>query len=127
MRAKKTKGIYTSIALVLVAIFLFVCATLIFSFNDKEYTITITDKERIVEADGESVSSKYLVFGEDENGNTLVFQNTDEWTRGKWNSSTIQGSLEVGETYTVVVVGYRIPFLSCYENIISVEEKGGAE
>ena len=56
-----------------------------------------------------------------------MFQNTDEWIRGKWNSSDIQGSLEVGKTYTVVVVGYRIPFLSCYENIISVGEKGGAE
>ncbi len=121
------KFIFRGIVIFVLLVVLSVLFTLPFTFNDKEYTITITDKERIVEADGESVYSKYLVFGVDENGNVLVFQNADEWIRGKWNSSTIQGSLEVGKTYAVVVVGYRIPFLSCYENIISVEEKGGAE
>lgn len=92
-------------------------------FNDKEYTITITDKERIVEGTGKTTSSKYLVFGEDENGEVLVFENSDLATRGKFNSSTIQGSLKEGKTYDVVVVGYRVPFLSLYENIISIEEK----
>ena len=119
---------FRGVFLVLLVVLFVVLVTLLFSFNDKEYTITITDKERIVEAGVESVSSRYLIFGKDTNGNVIVFQNTDDLFRGKWNSSTIQGSLEVGKTYTVVVVGYRIPFLSCYENIISFEElKGGAE
>jgi hypothetical protein len=30
--------------------------------------------------------------------------------------------LKIGGTYTVTVVGYRIPFLSMYQNIIEVEE-----
>ena len=94
-------------------------------FNDHEYTITITDKERIVEGGGKSTSSKYLIFGKDENGEVLVLENSDSVLRRKFNSSTIQGSLEEGKTYDVVVVGYRIPFLSSYENIISYEEKGG--
>ena len=102
---------------------LIVSGQLIFNFNDKEYTITITDKERIVENNNGEYSSKYLIFGEDKSGEVLVFENTDVLVRGKWNSSTIQGSLKEGNTYKVIVVGYRIPFLSCYENIISIEEQ----
>ena len=98
----------------------------IFNFNDKEYIITVTDKERIYEtssSDGtHTTTSKYLVFGVDENGETLVFENTDTFIRGKLDSSTVQGSLIEGSTYKVTVVGYRVPFFSWYENIISVEE-----
>lgn len=108
-----------------VIIIIFVLVSMVGTFNDKEYTITVTDKERIVDTDGETITSKYLIFGEDEDGNVLVFRNSDEPIRGKWNSSTVQGSLKVGKTYTVIVVGYRIPFLSTYENIIAFEEVGG--
>lgn len=94
----------------------------IFNFNDTEYTITVTDKERIYEGSGDTSSSKYLVFGDDENGNALVFENTDCFIRGKWNSSNIQGQLKEGITYKITVVGYRVSFFSMYQNIIKVEE-----
>ena len=126
----KTKIKYKTLSATIFAIFaiLCVCCAMYLSFNDKEYTVTITDKERIVEVEDGEISSKYLVWGEDRNGEILVFRNTDEWVRGKWNSSTIQGSLKEGRTYKITVVGIRIPFLSCYENIISFEElNGGAE
>ena len=86
--------------------------------NTSEYTITITDKERIY-SDGDS---KYLIFGEDANGTSLVFENTDSFFHGKWNSSNIQGQLKEGNTYTIKVYGYRIPMLSMYENIIEICE-----
>ncbi|MDE6733801.1 MAG: hypothetical protein K2J77_13120 [Oscillospiraceae bacterium] len=98
----------------------------LFNFNDTEYTITVTDKERVF-AGGEGGESKYLVFGDDTNGNALVFENTDTFIRGKWNSSNIQGQLKIGGTYTITVVGYRIPFLSSYQNIIKVQQEGAAE
>jgi len=94
----------------------------LFSFNDTNYTVTITDKERIVEHSGDSISSKYLVFADGENGESYVLENTDCFIRGKWNSSNIQGQLKEGNTYTVTVVGYRVPFLSMYQNIIKVEK-----
>lgn len=75
--------------------------------------ITVTDKERITESDGESVSSKYLIFAEGE-----VFENEDALFLGKWNSSDVQGQLKIGETYTVKVIGWRLPFFSMYRNII---------
>lgn len=88
------------------------------SFNDTQCTITITDKERV----NDGGSSRYLIFGESENGEMLVFKNTDSILRWKWNSSDVYGELKVGSTYKVTVVGYRIRFLSEYQNIISYEE-----
>lgn len=79
-------------------------------------TITITDKERIVTGSGDSLSSKYLVHGENE-----TFQNSDCWLLFKFDSSDVQRDLKVGGTYTIDVYGWRIPFLSWYRNIIEIE------
>ena len=87
-----------------------------FNFNDAEYVVTVTGKERIMEP------SKYLVYADDKNGDSLVFENTDCSIRGKFNSSNIQGQLKEGHTYRIKVVGYRIAFLSWYQNIIKVKE-----
>lgn len=92
------------------------------SFNDHNYIITVTDKERIYEESGDSSSSKYLVFGDNSQGDSLVFENTDTLIRGKFNSSNTQGKLKVGKTYKITVIGFRLAFLSSYENIIKVEE-----
>lgn len=88
------------------------------SFNDTEYIVTVTDKERV--NDGET--SKYLVFCENEDGEVLVFQNSDEMLRGKFKSSNMQGYIKVGKRYKLTVVGFRIPITSVYQNIIKVEE-----
>lgn len=99
-----------------------VVSSVAFSFNDTDYTITVTDKERIYTGSGDTSSSKYLVFGEDNNGDSFVFENTDCILRGKWDSSNIQGQLKEGNTYKITVIGYRVPFLSMYQNIIKIEE-----
>lgn len=88
------------------------------NYNDTTYTVTVTDKERI----HNNNSSKYLVFTTDKAGDTLVFENVDTIFRGKFNSSNIQGQLKVGEKYNITVVGYRVPLLSMYQNIIKVED-----
>lgn len=110
------------VAFVGLILLLAIGSQMVFNFNDTEYTITITDKERIYEGSGDSSSSKYLVFGDDENSDSLVFENTDCFIRGKWNSSNLQGKIKEGNTYRITVVGYRIPFFSMYQNIIKVEE-----
>jgi hypothetical protein len=89
------------------------------SFNDTEYVVTVTDKERVVKDN----VSKYIIFTEDEQGNVLVFENTDDLWRGKFDSSNMQGQLKEGNKYTVTVVGYRVPFLSMYQNIIKIESE----
>ncbi len=117
---KKIKGLNIYSIIIAILIFLMAIGVISSNFNDTDYVITITDKERIFDED--KSSSKYLVFGDDENNESLVFENTDCLIRGKWDSSNIQGELKEGNTYKVTVVGYRIPFLSWYQNIIKVEE-----
>jgi hypothetical protein len=89
------------------------------SFNDHTYIIEVTDKERVNYSDG----GKYLIYGTC-NDDTIVLENTDALLRGKFNSSNIYAEIEVGKEYEVTVVGWRIPFLSTYENIIEFKERG---
>ena len=74
--------------------------------------ITIKNKERIAE-DGDG---KYLIFTKNE-----VFENTDSFLMWKFDSSDVYNNLEVGNTYTVKVNWYRIPFLSMYRNILEIK------
>ena len=122
MRRKKNTKTFFVVIIIAVILVLSIGYEAIFSFNDTEYTITVTDKERVYEGSGDTSSSKYLVFGDDNNGNSLVFENTDCFIRGKWNSSNIQGQLKEDNTYKVTVVGDRVSFFSMYQNIIKIEE-----
>lgn len=113
----------TPLMLIVMSITILIMVAFIFfdvfsSFNDHKYVVTVTDKDRVTH----NGNSKYLVFADGENGESLVFENTDTAIRLKWDSSNIQGSLHEGETYEITVIGYRIPFMSKYENIIEVEE-----
>lgn len=83
---------------------------------------TVTDKERVVRGDGDSVSSYYLVFTEDRNGKSETFSNVDTLMYWKFNSSDLQGSLKIGRTYMADVYGWRVPFLSWYRNIVNVRQ-----
>lgn len=119
-RRKQRKTMFGMIVFMIVFIVLGVGISITFNFNDHEYTVVVTDKERIVE--GSEESSKYLIFADDVSGESRVFENTDTLLRLKWNSSNIQGQLKVGHTYKITVVGLRLSFMSMYENIIKVEE-----
>lgn len=87
-------------------------------FVTNEYVVKVTDKA----VKNSKNSSKYLIFGELENGEVRVFQNTDSLIRGKFNSSDIYASIKVGKKYKFKVYGFRIPFLSKYENIINIKK-----
>lgn len=116
MSNRSLLGYLTAIALVVIA----VIAVSVISFtNDHAYTVTITDKERVTTQVSEGQNdSKYLIYGEDENGKTYVFENTDTLFRGKFNSSDVYGALKEGETYELTVIGFRVHILNWYENII---------
>lgn len=106
----------TAIALVVIAVIAF--PVMNFS-NNHTYTVTITDKERVTTqvAEGQT-DSKYLIYGEDENGKTYVFEDTDTLFRWKFNSSDVFGALKEGETYELTVIGFRVHIFNWYENII---------
>jgi len=50
-----------------------------------------------------------------------VFENTDDLFYFKFNSSDVQNELKVDNSYTVKVIGFRVPFLSMHRNILSVK------
>lgn len=70
--------------------------------------------EKVVKSGNKS--SKYLIFTEGE-----VFENTDSWSRWKWNSSDIQNAMKEGCKYEATVFGYRSNFLSTYRDIVDVK------
>ena len=86
--------------------------------NKQSYTITVTDTQ--VKRSGDS--DHYLVFTKTNSGENIVFENTDLLFIGKYNSSDIQAKLEKNKTYTISTLGYRIPFFSSYQNIISADK-----
>lgn len=86
--------------------------------NTNTYIVTVTDKE--AKRDGES--SRYLVFTKLEDDSVKVFKVTDALFALKFDSSDIYAEIETGKTYEVNTIGFRIPILSAYENIMSVEE-----
>ena len=116
MSNRSSLGCLTAIALVVIAV---ITVPVINFSNDHTYTVTITDKERVTTqvAEGQT-DSKYLIYGEDENGKTYVFEDTDTLFRGKFNSSDVYGALKEGETYELTVIGFRVHIFNLYENII---------
>ena len=80
-------------------------------------TITVNEKDRITTGQGETLTGKFLIYTENE-----VFENTDSWSYFKFNSTDVQNDLKVDSTYTVKVAGWRIPFMSSYRNIVSIDE-----
>lgn len=84
--------------------------------SDEVVTVTVTEKERVTESDSDGkVSSRWLVFCEGE-----VFQVSDVGLRGYWSASDTYRKLEAGNTYSVLVHGWRWPLFSTYRNILEV-------
>lgn len=91
-------------------------AAMHFGTLDTTTPATVTDKERIVSGSGENQTSKWLIFTDQE-----VFQNSDSRWALKFNSADFQGRIQVGQTCTFTVVGWRVPFMSMYRNIIDYD------
>jgi hypothetical protein len=91
---------------------------------DREtYTAKVTEKERIVDGD----DSKYLIYTELQDGKVRVFENTDSLIERKWNSSDLYARIKQEKTYDFDTYGWRIPFMSLYENIIDLREVPDSE
>jgi hypothetical protein len=74
---------------------------------------TVTGKERVTSGE----SSKYLVYT-----NTTTFEVVDTWIHWRFDSSDFYGKIVVGKTYQAKVQGWRVPFFSMYQNIITLDE-----
>ena len=102
----------------IVLVVIFITVPICFSYYSvKTYTVTVTDKNVKNSED----SSKYLVFTKTDNG-TRVFSIEDSVLKWRFNSSDVYAEIEIGKTYDIEVIGWRIPFLSEYENIMKLSE-----
>lgn len=119
---RRNEGGYAGaiITVVVLAIIGFIIFASVNSWNNwanstrGEVTFTVKDKERV--SDGDS-SSKYLIFSQEGE----VFENTDSYHFGKYNSSDLYGQLEVGKKYKCDSFGERNPRWSWYRNLLSCE------
>jgi hypothetical protein len=62
-----------------------------------------------------------LVYTKDTNDKIYVYEITDAWLAGRFNSSNVYAGIEVGKTYNFTVGGSRKEFLSWYPNIYEYE------
>ena len=86
----------------------------VFRLNSKEIITTkVTHKERLVEINGEKAETFYLIFTED---CTVKLQG--KMILGNFRSSDWYGDIREGEIYEFEVIGWRIGFLSMYQNIV---------
>jgi hypothetical protein len=106
--------IYLSILLLF---FTFISYNIAYFFSENTITITVKNKERITQGSGKNLTSAFIIYTENE-----VFENTDSFLFGKFNSADFQNNLEIGTTYKVKVAGWRVPFLSMYRNVVSFEK-----
>jgi hypothetical protein len=82
----------------------------------KQVTFTVSKSERVVNSSGEG--ARYLVYT-----NKGVYENTDSFWNGKWNSSDLYNQIQVGKKYSCDTTGWRNGFFSWYPNLISCEEQ----
>ena len=101
-------------AALLVGLVLWLGATLFYlPLHDGKVDFTVEGKERIAD-DGDG---KWMVYAAD--GET--FQITDNWLKGKTNSTDRYRELEVGQRYRCSTTGARWPLLSEYRNLLDCE------
>lgn len=105
-------------ALVLTVMLLTVGASSAFIYPEEERTITIEKTWIKSSATSEGSNQKYLVS--DTNNN--VYSVEDSITRFQFDASDRFAQLDVGKTYKVTLYGWRIHYLSAYQNIVEIEE-----
>lgn len=114
---KNDKG-YIVGALIILLVIIISVGTIIWCIslgyrNEKETVCVIKDKW----VKPSSKSSKYLVQCDNE-----VYEITDLFFKGKFNSSDIYIKLKKGHKYKIKTTGYRNRFFSMYKNINEAKE-----
>lgn len=117
-RVSPVSGVVTIVVLAVLAVLgLIAFWTYSYQFGS-EQTVALTVNRLDDQATGSS-GHKYLVFTTRADGTAEVFQNTDSFFHGKWNSSDVQAGLKPGTKYACDVYGHRHPVLSQYRIILS--------
>jgi hypothetical protein len=115
----KTRAVSYLVAVVLVIAILSGTILSARCFLHREVVVaTVTDKT-VKAYNGED---KYLVFVDVQGGKSTTYEIEDTLVGFRFNSSDVYSALKSGRTYKLEIMGYRIPYLSMYPNILSYEE-----
>jgi len=106
--------------LIVVAFAVFAALAMIFGVwyaygTDDTRVCTVTDKDRVLNSEGNSQMRVYT----EECG---VFEVSDTVFRGVFNSADIFNEIQPGSTYEIYHYGWRIPVLSQFPTILEVRE-----
>lgn len=96
-----------------IAFIVYISALFIETIASNTVTAIVKSKERIIK-DGDSY---YLIFTD-----KGVFKNADSFFFLKFNSSDFHNEIDVGEWYVFETIGWRIPIISAYPNIVKYEK-----
>lgn len=121
MKSKQKGSIITWIIILIISMIVLsslIVSPLIAYNTDENIQFTIKNKERVTTGSGQNIQSKYLIYTD--NG---VYENTDTVWYWKWNSADVYNDIEIGKQCNARVYGFRIPFLSWFKNIISINCK----
>ena len=105
--------IKTGVIVILFLVIIQIGIVSLYYSSEEEIEMTITEKWIKGIDDGQ----KYLFSDGNE-----VFENTDSIYIWKWNSSDFWVGIKEGHTYRIKIIGWRIPILSWYRNVVSYEE-----
>lgn len=112
-RRRISRGIIVAITVFALVVVGGIVLTLAMNFNETERTCTISGKESVRQEEG----NQYRVYTED----CGTLQVSDSLLRMRWDSADTFGTLKEGSEVTVTTIGYRIPFLSMFPNILEVK------
>lgn len=104
------------IGALIVIVLLFLCCLggcAINAHREYDQTFTVTGKENVKSGN----SGKYLVYTD-----KTTLEVSDTWIFWRFDSSDVYGRIQIGKTYTATLQGYRVPFLSWYQNILDPSE-----
>lgn len=95
--------------LVIIVIGIYAIFSITLGYQNKQTTTCMVEDKWVKNY---SSSSTYLVKCGNE-----VYEVSDLFFIGKFNSSDIYSNLKKNKTYKITTTGYRFPFLSWYKNI----------
>ena len=92
-----------------------------YSASEETRTCTITEKDRTTKVVDGNSSTDHRVWTEE----CGVLSVNDSLVGMSFDTADKYGSIKVGQTYELTTMGWRVPFLSMFPNIIEVVEVGG--
>jgi heme/copper-type cytochrome/quinol oxidase subunit 2 len=90
-------------------------------YNTME-TISADVTEKYVKRKSDSDEYRIATRSTNDTNQVEVFKNVDSILSFKFNSADVNARIAVGDTCTLRVNGFRVPWLSMFRNVIEVKE-----